>query len=195
MAILKCSSPTCTEPLKDESLFKKDKRKTNRNGRSYWCKDCHNRSQRVERSTEDGRKRYNARCKRWRDETDKGRMSNASRSRNTKSRFNRGRKDAARRGLAWEISFEAWVTIAKANCCHYCDNSLPEAGHGLDRKDCDLGYTEDNVVSCCSRCNMCRGNYFTYDEFVNYIVPAIRALDEARRQSLTDTVSLKGSHA
>jgi hypothetical protein len=35
--------------------------------------------------------------------------------------------------------------------CHYCKYPLCM---GMDRKDSDLGYTLDNVVSCCSECNI-----------------------------------------
>lgn len=34
--------------------------------------------------------------------------------------------------------------------CSYCD---VENGHGLDRLDNTLGHSENNVVSCCEKCN------------------------------------------
>jgi hypothetical protein len=34
----------------------------------------------------------------------------------------------------------------------------------LDRKDNDLGYTPENVVACCTRCNYAKRDHFTYDE-------------------------------
>lgn len=39
--------------------------------------------------------------------------------------------------------------------CHYCGVSQ---GHGLDRKDSSVGYTLDNVVSCCEKCNFILGD-------------------------------------
>ncbi len=37
----------------------------------------------------------------------------------------------------------------------------------LDRKDNDVGYIFDNVVSCCWRCNDAKSNAYTYLEWFN----------------------------
>lgn len=34
--------------------------------------------------------------------------------------------------------------------CHYCQK---EKSSGIDRKDSDLGYTQENLVPCCEKCN------------------------------------------
>jgi len=48
--------------------------------------------------------------------------------------------------------------------CEYCGGSLPKAGYGLDRKDNSLGYTSENSVPCCTRCNTMKGALLTYEE-------------------------------
>ena len=39
--------------------------------------------------------------------------------------------------------------------CHYC--KVPESG-GLDRMDCSLGHTLENVLPCCEKCNNILGD-------------------------------------
>lgn len=48
--------------------------------------------------------------------------------------------------------------------CWYC-NKPATPFHGLDRQDNNKGYTQDNVVSCCPRCNYAKGE-MTVQEFV-----------------------------
>jgi len=44
--------------------------------------------------------------------------------------------------------------------CYYCG----EASQGLDRIDNSVGYTKDNVLPCCGRCNKTRGEDWTVEE-------------------------------
>lgn len=62
--------------------------------------------------------------------------------------------------------------------CHYCglkeedipkinDSSLQKVGRlTVDCKDNDKGYTQDNVVLACGRCNFNKGDFFTYNEWL-----------------------------
>ncbi len=71
------------------------------------------------------------------------------------------RNGAARRSIVWDIDEDAFQSLIW-QVCHYC-GSLPSqqfaAGpsvihyNGIDRVRNDEGYTEDNVVTCCWRCN------------------------------------------
>lgn len=36
----------------------------------------------------------------------------------------------------------------------------------LDRKDSFEGYSVENCVVCCSRCNQAKSNFFTYEQWV-----------------------------
>lgn len=51
--------------------------------------------------------------------------------------------------------------------CHYCGD-IPQILHGIDRKDNSLGYTTNNCVSCCKRCNYAKATE-SYDSFVAWI--------------------------
>ncbi len=82
----------------------------------------------------------------------------------------------------WQITQEQWERMSDC-CCVYCYKPARNkvgTGSGLDRKDNDKGYTIDNVVPCCGRCNQIKGNKITYEEMILYIAPAIRAMEANR---------------
>lgn len=82
----------------------------------------------------------------------------------------RGYKDrclGSDRGLEWGLTREQFRKFTKSNC-HYCGiepkQVINEKGsngsytyNGIDRKDSSKGYTMDNSVSCCGRCNFSKG--------------------------------------
>lgn len=85
------------------------------------------------------------------------------------------------------LSYEEFLTFTRIPECHYCGAVIPwhpkmagkNNAYYLDRKDNDKGYTTDNCVVCCSRCNWAKANRFTYEEWV-YIGKAIRGFREAK---------------
>lgn len=94
------------------------------------------------------------------------------------------KSDAVKAGRSFEISLE-WFIEKAHEPCHYCGrkdrNTLNEkskiAGlynvkgfkyNGLDRKNNDLGYTEENCVPCCLVCNRAK-NSMGYNEFIEYL--------------------------
>lgn len=89
--------------------------------------------------------------------------------------FNRTFEAAKSRDLEHTISYEWYLEIVNMDC-HYCGMSIPwvpfcyEAGktstpYYLDRKDNDKGYTVENCVPCCSRCNRGKMHLYSYDEW------------------------------
>lgn len=71
------------------------------------------------------------------------------------------RRRAAKKGLLFTITREQMIILANAPC-EYCgdtySNLLTRTNYqyqynGIDRRDSTLGYTLDNVVSCCCTCN------------------------------------------
>lgn len=73
------------------------------------------------------------------------------------------------------ITYEQFYDIIKNQECHYCESDLKmskfrkkgcSTASCLDRKDCDIGYVNGNVVACCAKCNYGKGKWFTYEEWV-----------------------------
>lgn len=68
--------------------------------------------------------------------------------------FEEKRADAARRGIGFHLTPQMWSTFV-GQPCRYCGDQFN--GVRLDRVDSDGAYTLDNVVSCCTPCNMMKG--------------------------------------
>lgn len=75
---------------------------------------------------------------------------------------------ARKRELVCNITLNQYKKLG--SICHYCTKDFSKnIGHGLDRKDCSLGYIIKNVVPCCGECNSIKGNKLTYAEAV-YVI-------------------------
>jgi len=93
---------------------------------------------------------------------------------------------ALSRGQNFDLSEEQFKEFTSQNC-HYCGAkpsslSKPRDGsstlegidnaayvyNGIDRKSNGNGYTMDNCVTCCRKCNFLKGK-LNYDEFVEHI--------------------------
>lgn len=85
--------------------------------------------------------------------------------------FNVLQHNARNRGIAFSLTYDDFIKLVSTGMCHYCWMALEWVKHGkhcryqLDRKDNDLGYTSENVVPCCKRCNYSKSNQFTYEEW------------------------------
>lgn len=78
-----------------------------------------------------------------------------------KARFTKYRSHAKSKGREFSLAFDEFVEIIKRPCI-YCN----QKGFGLDRVDSLLGYSLDNVVSCCSWCNRMKLDYSTQEFFM-----------------------------
>jgi len=75
-------------------------------------------------------------------------------------------KDAAKkRGLDFVLTEDQFATFWQQPC-HYCGDSIDTIG--LDRIYNNLGYSLDNVVSCCTFCNRMKLNH-TQEEFFDHV--------------------------
>jgi len=90
------------------------------------------------------------------------------------------KKRYIKRNLTCDIPLDNLLILFKKKC-HYCDSEPNNIYHyknkhskydflynGLDRIDSNKGYTIDNVVPCCKRCNIAKSS-MKYKEFINYI--------------------------
>ena len=110
------------------------------------CKDC----ERQYRNTH--RTEINARNRKYR--------------RTPNAKFSDAKREANKRGINWDLSKEEYFELME-NKCYYGGCELPEAGIGLDRinNDKSIGYIKDNVVPCCKRHNLMRGDWVDFDIF------------------------------
>jgi hypothetical protein len=98
---------------------------------------------------------------------------------------------AKKRRILWTLTDDFFKNITKQDC-HYCGKKPSQVSkprsmktrrgssirayengfyiyNGIDRIDSSKGYTEDNVVPCCSSCNYAKLN-MTQHEFSNWIL-------------------------
>jgi len=66
-------------------------------------------------------------------------------------RFSSYKSQAASRDIPFELTMEQFMTFWQKPCFYYSGHKI--ATIGLDRIDSSKGYTLDNVVPCCARCN------------------------------------------
>jgi hypothetical protein len=76
-------------------------------------------------------------------------------------RFLSTKSGAGARGLAFELPKALGLDLI-TDACFYC-GTPPEPVNGIDRVDNGKGYIEDNVVSCCTRCNQIKRAYNVND--------------------------------
>lgn len=69
------------------------------------------------------------------------------------------------RSRSWSCDLDyEFVKMIISMPCDYC--LTIDRFSQLDRKDNSKGYTKDNVVPACRRCNMVKGMYLSYDDML-----------------------------
>lgn len=99
--------------------------------------------------------------------------------------WNYYRRNAKLRGLKWSLTWAKFATLVQAPC-HYCGAvgvnetkvrsfvHRTEASYrvfrnnGVDRKNSKLGYTDDNCLTACKRCNIAKST-MTKQEFILWV--------------------------
>lgn len=84
---------------------------------------------------------------------------------NADVRYKNLKSTAKQRGLIFDLTIDQYSDLIKSTC-HYCDSDINIAGSSLDRKDSNIGYIIENVVSCCTACNLGKNEHFTYEEWL-----------------------------
>lgn len=74
----------------------------------------------------------------------------------------------------WSLTDEVATALFRS-ACHYC-GLPPDPLNGIDRKDNDQGYYEDNCLACCSQCNYAKRN-LSYADFWAWIDRIIKYKD------------------
>ncbi len=93
------------------------------------------------------------------------------------------RGSARRRGLAWELTEGQFLDLTSKDC-HYCGVEPRQVAsfngangdytyNGIDRVDNSRGYTLENCVPCCKRCNKAKGT-MGLDEFYEWVARVYR---------------------
>jgi len=83
--------------------------------------------------------------------------------RTPKGKFIKIKMKAKERGINFSLPLELYETQLWGKPCHYCGCKIEITG--LDRKDSSKGYSRDNVVPCCRRCNSQKQNK-PYEQFI-----------------------------
>jgi len=79
--------------------------------------------------------------------------------------FHHYRRNAQKRGYAWQLSLSVFTSITQMACFYYGDQPKQRLKgrrgdfiyNGLDRKNNTKGYSQKNVVPCCGCCNRMKG--------------------------------------
>lgn len=73
------------------------------------------------------------------------------------------------------LTYGQFYQLCQELNCHYCNEPVKRSSirgtpgyknYALDRKDNNRGYSMDNCVTCCWRCNQIKGENFTYSQFL-----------------------------
>lgn len=175
---LKCT--ICKKQLPIDS-FQRDKTRKSRNGRSATCKVCKAirekkyrkehpevskkwREKNLDKIHASARKHYYNNLSKMKTrsrrkylylvennpEKLKEYYNNFKNNSPQKYAFNVYKRNAKNRGIAFELSFSDFIKLWKVPCV-YCGGNIEKVG--IDRVDNNLGYSIDNIVSCCSVCN------------------------------------------
>lgn len=84
---------------------------------------------------------------------------------NPESKYKTYGYGARSRGLSFDLTFEEFSEYWQQPCT-YCGDDV--ATIGLDRVDSSRGYSVDNVVPCCTTCNIMKSN-LSVGHFLNHI--------------------------
>lgn len=88
--------------------------------------------------------------------------------------FNVFKRKTTKGGKENLLTYEQFLAFTDQKVCHYCtasiywaDFNLTKNGsaYNLDRKDNSIGYSSDNCVACCWKCNESKKDNYSYEEW------------------------------
>lgn len=91
-------------------------------------------------------------------------------------KYSQYKHGANRRGYSFDITLEQFAVLYNGTCS-YCGSDV--GGAGIDRVDNTIGYTMDNIVVCCEKCNRLK-MALDFEDWVSHMKKIIAHL-EARQ--------------
>lgn len=155
---------TCKEK-RDTAQFSKDK---NRKDGLYpvckLCKSKKNKQRYLENSS-----KIRAKSKAWKEANResylaKQRAYGNNRSKTVDGKYIEYKTGAKKRGYIFNLTKDSFSKYWQQPC-FYCGTTIDTIG--LDRKDNEIGYTEDNVVACCKICNRAKDT-MSSDDYIKH---------------------------
>lgn len=86
------------------------------------------------------------------------------------------RQSAKIRGIGFSLSLNDFIALATAVRCFYCKSKFTN-NQTVDRFNNDLGYTKENCVAACSRCNHIKGSITKND--IKLVKKILKLIKEA----------------
>lgn len=87
----------------------------------------------------------------------------ATHIRKPEQRFKYCQRQANKRNLVWSVNLSEYKDIIQKPC-YYCEDYHDDTGVGLDQIVPRGGYTVDNILRCCGKCNALKNNVMTVTE-------------------------------
>ena len=85
---------------------------------------------------------------------------------------------AKKRNLKWDLDFKTFKKLFQGNC-YYCGKKKAE---GIDRVDNLKGYSLENCVPCCYKCNHMKWN-LSIEDFINHCQKIVNHCKTKTRQA------------
>uniref|UniRef100_A0A6C0EE43 Uncharacterized protein n=1 Tax=viral metagenome TaxID=1070528 RepID=A0A6C0EE43_9ZZZZ len=120
-------------------------------------------------------KRENENAKKWRaNNPEKAKENSKKQLMSPNDLYADYKYEANLRNLEWNIKFELFEKLSNLPCA-YCNEFNEKGINGIDRIDSNFGYVDENILPCCTICNMMKNdtNYNTFIKRVFYIVERV----------------------
>jgi hypothetical protein len=114
------------------------------------CKDCYTKLKNTEEKRERAERDYNK-----------------ERKANILSHYNEYVRSATKKNVVFNLNADQFELLVNSHC-YYCDEYDETKVIGIDRVNSEKGYTNENVVACCSTCNFMKSD-LAKEEFLNHI--------------------------
>ena len=128
------------------TVKKKSKREYDRD---YYKKNAEKIKENQKKYVEMNREKVNARILKYK--------------KTVKGKYSEYKSNASKRGLTFNLTLEEFKQFWSGKC-YYCGDKISSVG--IDRRDSAKGYTENNLVCCCSICNSMKSN-MSLKDFIN----------------------------